>query len=352
MSTKNICDKLKFEGIMSDGFGMAPRIIMRDVRLSIEAKAIYAYFQSFAGSSDRAFPSRDVIISELNISKNRYYKYLNELIQYNYIRIEREESDTGWKERNIYIIVSNPESNVNVSINKHTKSKSTKQQKNSKEVSSFKEIKSQNDNVNNDVMYSSSDALKKQLEISKLCESYPEEASYIRSVWKVISDMMTAEEIKISETVYRRTDLDKILVNLIPENVLDVVISITKYDGKIKNKKAWIQTCLLNSRYSTEEEINKKIEKLKQKYKKNITDNKTKVKEERHVQTPGQSEHLKRLKKELRELYSKRAIAILYKDTNNTETENRIKELECEIDKYIMKHNIGLSEHDIQDENN
>ena len=52
---KNICDILKFEGIMSQGFGVAPRIVMRDKRLTVEAKAIYCYFQSFAGSSEAAF---------------------------------------------------------------------------------------------------------------------------------------------------------------------------------------------------------------------------------------------------------------------------------------------------------
>ena len=106
---KNICDILKFEGIMSGGFGIAPRIVMRDHRLSIEAKAIYAYFQSFAGNRESAFPARDTILNELSISKTRYYKYLNQLIEYDYIRVEREEND-GWKGRNIYVIVSNPES--------------------------------------------------------------------------------------------------------------------------------------------------------------------------------------------------------------------------------------------------
>ena len=81
---KNICDILKFEGIMSGGFGIAPRIVMRDHRLSIEAKAIYAYFQSFAGNRESAFPARDTILNELSISKTRYYKYLNQLIEYDY----------------------------------------------------------------------------------------------------------------------------------------------------------------------------------------------------------------------------------------------------------------------------
>ena len=123
---KNICDILKFEGIMSGGFGIAPRIVMRDHRLSIEAKAIYAYFQSFAGNRESAFPARDTILNELSISKTRYYKYLNQLIEYDYIRVEREEKD-GWKGRNIYVIVSNPESDNSEPPAKVNKAKKTVQ---------------------------------------------------------------------------------------------------------------------------------------------------------------------------------------------------------------------------------
>ena len=106
---KNICDVLKSEGIMSNGFGMAPRIVMCDQRLSIEAKALYAYFQSFAGSIGTASSLRKTILQELNISKNRYYKYLNQLIECDYIRVTREETN-GFKGRNVYVIVSNPAS--------------------------------------------------------------------------------------------------------------------------------------------------------------------------------------------------------------------------------------------------
>lgn len=126
---KNICDILKFEGIMSGGFGIAPRIVMRDHRLSIEAKAIYAYFQSFAGNRESAFPARDTILNELSISKTRYYKYLNQLIEYDYIRVEREEND-GWKGRNIYVIVSNPESDNSEPPAKVKKAKKTVQKQN------------------------------------------------------------------------------------------------------------------------------------------------------------------------------------------------------------------------------
>ena len=126
---KNICDILKFEGIMSGGFGIAPRIVMRDHRLSIEAKAIYAYFQSFAGNRESAFPARDTILNELSISKTRYYKYLNQLIEYDYIRVEREEND-GWKlPENIYVIVSNPESENSEPPAKVKKAKKTVQKR-------------------------------------------------------------------------------------------------------------------------------------------------------------------------------------------------------------------------------
>lgn len=39
------------------GFGIVLKLLMEDKRLSRDAKMIYAYFRSFAGSGNIAFPS-------------------------------------------------------------------------------------------------------------------------------------------------------------------------------------------------------------------------------------------------------------------------------------------------------
>nr|WP_264466992.1 DnaD domain protein [Enterococcus avium] len=79
---------------------------MRDTKLSIESKAIYAYLCSFAGAGNTAFPSRELICHELNISINRFNKYKNELVTKGYITIKRERLENGFS-KNIYTLVHN-----------------------------------------------------------------------------------------------------------------------------------------------------------------------------------------------------------------------------------------------------
>ena len=54
--------------------------IMRNKNLSPEAKAIYAYLCSFAGSGKTCHPSVDTMLQELGMSKGRLSKYMKELI--------------------------------------------------------------------------------------------------------------------------------------------------------------------------------------------------------------------------------------------------------------------------------
>lgn len=63
-------DKLIVEGINSQGYGIMPKMIMQDKRLTIESKAIYAYLVSYAGVGTSAFPGLKRILSDLCISEN------------------------------------------------------------------------------------------------------------------------------------------------------------------------------------------------------------------------------------------------------------------------------------------
>lgn len=97
-------DILQVEGINSKGFGTIPKLAMQDRRLTIQAKAIYAYFCSFAGSGKTAFPSRDKILYDLNISKSAYYKHFDILKKYGYIAVEASRKSGGEFARNIYTL--------------------------------------------------------------------------------------------------------------------------------------------------------------------------------------------------------------------------------------------------------
>lgn len=60
-------------------FGHVKQEVTRDNSISLEAKAIYAYLASFCGKDGSCFPSLETILEELNIGKNRFYKYVKEL---------------------------------------------------------------------------------------------------------------------------------------------------------------------------------------------------------------------------------------------------------------------------------
>lgn len=96
-------DNTEIKVIRDTGFGQVKRSVMRDKNLSIEAKAIYAYFCGFAGNDTKAYPLRDTIVEELGISLKRYYKYLKELQDRNIIKIQTIKTESGFK-RNIYYI--------------------------------------------------------------------------------------------------------------------------------------------------------------------------------------------------------------------------------------------------------
>ena len=82
-------DKLKVVGIDEKGYGKVYKIVMRDRAIPLTAKALYAYFCSYAGAGSTVFPSRDKIMKDLHLAKNTFTKYLNLLIESKYISRHR-----------------------------------------------------------------------------------------------------------------------------------------------------------------------------------------------------------------------------------------------------------------------
>lgn len=100
-------DALRVEGVNFKGFGLIYKYVMVDPDLTLEAKTIYAYFCSFAGAGNTAFPSRNKIVKDLAINKDTYYKHFTLLTDQGYITVKRDLSG-GKKGRNIYTLVENP----------------------------------------------------------------------------------------------------------------------------------------------------------------------------------------------------------------------------------------------------
>lgn len=99
-------DQLEVEGILSKGYGVIPKLVMKDKDLSIEAKAIYAYISSYAGNGTEAFPSVELICTDLDIGENRFHKHKKNLISKGYIEVRRERDAKGVWGRNVYTIKS------------------------------------------------------------------------------------------------------------------------------------------------------------------------------------------------------------------------------------------------------
>ena len=101
-------DKTQIEysstSVLSDGFGILSRKVMRDKNLTVEAKAIYGYLVSFAGNKNTCYPSRDLMCSELGMSVNRFNKHVNSLKDSGYINVKRSSSG-NLKSKNIYEII-------------------------------------------------------------------------------------------------------------------------------------------------------------------------------------------------------------------------------------------------------
>ena len=101
-------DQLKIEGVMSRGYGIMPKMVTLDRKLTIEAKAIYSYFVSYAGAGTTAFPSVKKIYEDLCISENRFYKHLKVLKEYGYIKVEHRTDKKGKFTSNIYTLITHP----------------------------------------------------------------------------------------------------------------------------------------------------------------------------------------------------------------------------------------------------
>lgn len=98
-------DILKGIQINSAGFGTISKLAMQDRRLHITAKAIYAYFNSYAGAGDTCFPSRKKICYDLGISADTFGKYLKQLCEYGYIKTQQVK-ENGRFSHNVYTICS------------------------------------------------------------------------------------------------------------------------------------------------------------------------------------------------------------------------------------------------------
>ena len=90
--------------VFSMGHGKIPRSVMSDRNLTVEAKAIYAYFAACIGAGDTIFPKVGEICKDLNMSEDRFRKHQKNLIERGYLTIRKDVAAYGRYSTNVYEI--------------------------------------------------------------------------------------------------------------------------------------------------------------------------------------------------------------------------------------------------------
>ena len=112
MKEKEFENLLLVEGVNAQGYGTIPKLVMKDRRLTPQAKAIYAYFCSYAGCGSTAFPKVSKIMYDLNISNKTYYKHFDLLTEFGYITVVKIKKEGNKFDNNIYKLNTNPKKTV------------------------------------------------------------------------------------------------------------------------------------------------------------------------------------------------------------------------------------------------
>lgn len=253
------------KNIMSKGYGIIPKMVMQDNRLTITAKAIYAYFCSYCGNGKEAFPCVSKICFDLNISKNTFNKHVNYLKEFGYIKI-RQQSKNGNFGSNVYTLLEIKDNFISDNVNASTKNTSTKIYDTNN--------KSNNNNNNNNInikisqseedYYNTKTTIRKNIlyheYLSDLAsfKQYSQKSEYIALEDKItiideiienIIDVILSkgEYVKISGELKNREIVKHIFLNLKKEHIEYTYKNFSNVTEKIYNKKGYIVTLLYNS---------------------------------------------------------------------------------------------------------
>ena len=82
------------------GFTQVPNFILRDPKISIGGKVVYAMFLSYAWHNDSCFPGQDRLAQDMGMSRSRVTEFVGELERAGLVTIERR----GQGKTNLYTI--------------------------------------------------------------------------------------------------------------------------------------------------------------------------------------------------------------------------------------------------------
>ena len=179
--------------IYKNGYGIVAKFVMRDKNLSVEAKAIYAYICSFAGSGTTAFPSAELMISELKMGKNRFFKFRKELVDKGYITIVKQRAGNR-RERNLYKIESDI---IKKKYFEHPQNEDIQN-----EDIEFEDIQNEDSNnnsinINNNYKNFKLDGLsnKEVQAIKKYCIENNVDVDVVKEKWKIVKNLKNVKSV-------------------------------------------------------------------------------------------------------------------------------------------------------------
>lgn len=175
------------------GFGIIPRQVMKDSTLSLASKGLYCYLCAYAGNKDTAFPSISLITYELKISKDTFYKYMNELKERLYIETCQAKVK-GQFSHSVYRLLPCPKSSdTELSYTETSCTENVETNINSIKKNSIKKNK-----VNKEIAYT--------LEFEEWYNSYPNRFNKEQtfSSWKKLIKIDTKENIISATMEYKK----------------------------------------------------------------------------------------------------------------------------------------------------
>lgn len=257
-------DLLRVEGINAKGFGTIPKTVMKDPRLTLQAKGIYAYFCSYAGSGNRVFPSRNTILRDLGINVTTYYKHFNLLKICDYIRVQQQKREGAFA-FNIYTLVvcPDPVDDENTPCTKksytvksnaekpYTKKEYSNRIINEKEYNTTEINPSINPKLN-DMIEKLNEYVKANIEYEMLCDGKNDKLA--QSILTLIVEVLssTIKSYRINGTDMPAKTVRSRFKALNYSDVTCVLNSVGKGIGHIRNPRNYLLTALFNSKTTSE----------------------------------------------------------------------------------------------------
>lgn len=322
MNSKPIAEGVKLQGILSDGYGIMPQAVSRSEKLTPEAKAIYAYLTAFSGASFKpVFPSRELMLKELNMSINRFYKHMQLLLDMNLVTIERSV-DGNIFGKNIYSLVLVPEIEKEaIRVKKPARiSKRLDRKKEKVEPPTAQGIQREEPEAPKKITAAAPDpgatakapatagnALAAQLGIQTLIEKRPEHKELIEYILMAVEDMMVSEQITINGSVKKKEAIKQMIGNLRMEHIETMINNISQSGQTIRRKRAYIQSCIGNCLFDISGPLDFSKKKSVQQENQNQEESETEKRKELYEQNP----ELKDLDDQIFTLGSKISKAIL-----------------------------------------